>query len=136
MSNDPPPSWLENTRLFRRRLQKLTNEDPPQYMESIYQKYKASITHIKRKNVQAIRDDQDILNKPLAKLYHLQKLFGGISNEALNAVGVCEVYREVDNVEKDIDRLVKWLEQLLMLAMEDPLTLVKLHSANKLLYQK
>jgi len=127
MHSTTPPSqpitvWLERTNRIAARLQKITGGNAKEYVlhvvEDFLDKY-----------------DKDIVYEQIVAVSKLQTSVYRYENEVLTIAGMGPEYDEVRGVTRLVCEVVKWLEEVLCLAMVDAAEVEIMYKESRLPFQ-
>jgi len=127
MHSTTPPSqpitvWLERTNRIAARLQKITGGNAKEYVlhvvEDFLDKY-----------------DKDLVYEQIVAVSKLQTSVYRYENEVLTIAGMGPEYDEVRGVTRLVCEVVKWLEEVLCLAMVDAAEVEIMYKESRLPFQ-
>ena len=106
-----------------KRLVKITNGSASKFVQGLCK--------------QLLRDhDKDRVHTFSAELGKLQKMLYEYQNKVLQLDGVGNNYQKLQNIVRDVRRVLEWVDELLVFAMVDISEVQRLYDASELLYQK
>ncbi|KAF8805689.1 hypothetical protein BYT27DRAFT_7104073 [Phlegmacium glaucopus] len=118
----PIDTWLKHATRIQARFNRLIENNPIAYLESICTRYLAD------HNKDAIQDQTILLAK-------LQKSIYKCHSEVLQLSGVGDELSRVENVEKVIRTTVSWVEEVFCYAIVDWIEVRRLYHERSFLYQ-
>lgn len=98
--------WLERTDRIAARLQKITGDDARRYLHGIVKGFVGN-------------QDKDAVYEQIVAVGKLQKSVYGYENEVLTLAGLGPEYEKVREVARTVCDVIKWLEEVLCIAMVD-----------------
>jgi hypothetical protein len=104
------------------KFHKLTNNTPFRYVEALIDNFKTT-------------QDKDVFRDAIIDVSRLQKSSHLYEAQILELVGVSPEFSQAKSISKDISDLIRWLEEILCLAMVDAEELWKAHKSCSLMYQ-
>jgi len=102
----PVTVWLERADRIAGRLRKITGDDPKKYLHHIVEEFLDN-------------RDKDIVYEQIVITGTLQKSLYQYENEVLTLTGMGLEYEKVRQITQLVGDVVKWLEEVLCLAMVD-----------------
>jgi hypothetical protein len=114
--------WTERADCVAVKLDNLVNQSAQEYVETIYKRYEKT-------------GNKDDIQDAIVDAARLQKSIHRYEAEILQLAGLGVEWKHASDISKRVGDVVKWLEELLLLAMVDAKDLIYSHSRNTLLYQ-
>ena len=114
--------WMKQVDRVYRRFKTTTTNEPVQFTDNICQSF-------------INEGNKDDLNEWIVKLGKYQKSIYKFQNEILALAGVGPDFQKVDNISKEINRVVHWVEEILCVAMVEANKVSKMHAERRFKYQ-
>ena len=122
VQTSPTDAWLEHTTRVQARFNRLVRNDPIAYVESIFTHYLAD-------------HDKYAIQEQIILLAKLQKSIYKCHSEILQLSGVGEELSHVEDVKKNIWKMVSWVEEVFCYAIVDWTEVQRLYHKRSFLYQ-
>jgi hypothetical protein len=120
--SNPVDTWLERSDRIFARLQKITASNPVRFLRGIVEKFLEN------------HDKNEIYNQ-VVEMGKLQKSIYKYENEVLTLAGLGTEYDKVKRVTQQVCQVIRWVEEVLCLAMVEATEVQRTFEASRLLFQ-